>query len=191
MELEMEEMRQQMIKLKKILEKQEIVNDRLLRSSMRQKMSYINRRYLILSILCLAIIPYSYWAFVMLNGLSLGFWISTCVLMLISFCYTLYNGRYLSREDLFEKDLLNARKIVANAKKKDSDWLIAGIPLAILWITYFCYEEYSIHGSENGNLFVAIGIISGIVGLAIGLKIHFRIQLDYQKIIDEIDEIRE
>ena len=117
----MEEMRQQMIKLKNILEKQEIVNDRLLRSSMRQKMSYINRRYLILSILCLAIIPYSYWAFVMLNGLSLGFWISTCVLMLISFCYTLYNGRYLSREDLFEKDLLNAR----NASRMDRAGRIA------------------------------------------------------------------
>lgn len=43
---ELEDMRQQMATLKKKLEKQEIVNDRMIRQSLKHSTSSINRRYI-------------------------------------------------------------------------------------------------------------------------------------------------
>ena len=72
---ELENMRQQMNTLKKKLEQQEIVNDRFIRHSMKQTAGNISRRYYMIMALCLLMLPYSYWAFVTLNGFSIPFWI--------------------------------------------------------------------------------------------------------------------
>ena len=66
---ELEEMRQQMTTLKNKLDQQEIVNDRLIRHSMKKTAGNINRRYYMIMVLCLLMIPYSYWAF-FLSGFS-------------------------------------------------------------------------------------------------------------------------
>ena len=75
MDFELDEMRQQMAKLKNKLESQTIVNDRFIRRSIRNSVSTINRRYLVISFIALAMIPYGYWAFVKLNGLSIWLWL--------------------------------------------------------------------------------------------------------------------
>ena len=74
---ELENMRQQMETLKKKLDQQEIVNDHLIRHSMKKTAGNISRRYYFIMAVCLLMIPYSYWAFVMLNGFSIPFWIFT------------------------------------------------------------------------------------------------------------------
>ena len=83
MDYEFDEMRQQMAILKDKLENQTIVNDRFIRRSIKRSVGTINRRYLVIGIVALAMIPYGYWAFVMLNGLSVALWLTMCVLMLI------------------------------------------------------------------------------------------------------------
>ncbi len=72
MDYEFDEMRQQMAILKDKLENQTIVNDRFIRRSIKRSVGTINRRYLVIGIVALAMIPYGYWAFVMLNGLSVA-----------------------------------------------------------------------------------------------------------------------
>ena len=54
---ELEEMRQQMNILKEKLQKQNIVNDRVLRRSMRRNVLGISRRYTIVCVLCILLIP--------------------------------------------------------------------------------------------------------------------------------------
>ena len=61
---ELENMRQQLNTLKKKLDQQEIVNDRLIRHSMEKTANKINRRYYFIMAVCVLMIPYSYWAFV-------------------------------------------------------------------------------------------------------------------------------
>ena len=64
-----ENMRQQMTTLKNKLNQQEIVNDRLIRRSMRDTAGNINRKYTIAMIGGLFMRPYSYLVFFKLAGL--------------------------------------------------------------------------------------------------------------------------
>ena len=188
---ELEDMRQQMATLKKKLEKQEIINDRNIRQSLKYSTSNINRRYLFTCILCLAMIPYGYWAFVKLNGSSLGVWITMSILMLITLVYTVYIGRHLHNSNLYDRDLVDARKKVAQAKKLDREWLKFGIPAVILWLGYFLYDSYGHMERDEFEIFAVAMSVAVILGGIIGLKIHFRNQSDYEDIIEQIEEITE
>lgn len=189
MDTTFEEMRQQMAILKEKLEKQEIVNDHILRQSMKKNASSILNRYHFISFLCLLMIPYSYWVFLKLSHFSMAFWIGTCVLMLICMIYTLYNGKDLYGSSLFEKDLMESQHLVARAKKLDSDWLMVGIPLLFIWMGWLVYEVHHL-GNENTTA-MFFGVISGAaIGLFIGLKVHFKTQRQYQEIIEQIDQLK-
>lgn len=183
-EAQFEDMRQQMNILKKKLEQQEIMNERVIRNSMKKTVSSINLRYYIIMALCLFIIPYGYWAFVQISGLSLAFWIGTCILMLICAGATFYNGKDLRDSGLMRNNLIDVRKKVARAKKFDSNWLFFGIPMIILWFGWFVWEI------DQKGLLIG-GAVGGIIGLLIGLRIHYKTQRNYQEIIDQIEELSE
>jgi hypothetical protein len=70
-ENEMNEMRQQMAILKNKLDRQEIVNDHIIRRSMKRNVGNIKRRYYAVIALALLMIPYGYWAFLKLVGFPL------------------------------------------------------------------------------------------------------------------------
>lgn len=123
MDYEFDEMRQQMAILKDKLENQTIVNDRFIRRSIKRSVGTINRRYLVLAIVALAMIPYGYWAFVVLNGLSVALWLTMCLLMLIVVGFMYYNGRDLRDDDLMGGNLLDVKRKVVLAKKRDANWL--------------------------------------------------------------------
>lgn len=190
-DFEQESMRQQMTILKNKLERQEILNDRILRQSMKKNVNDINRRYYVISILCLLVLPYGYWAFVHLNGMSLGFWAATSVFMLIVFVYTYFNGKQLRDKNLFSEDLLQVRKKVAHAKKLDHDWLKIGIPMLVLWFCYFGYEVWRLHNGAESQAFLWGGIVGGLIGGAAGWKMHLKTQRNYQEVIDQIAELAE
>ncbi len=185
----LEEMRQQMTILKNKLEKQEIISDRMLRKAMKKNVVDINRRYLIIATVGLLMIPYGYWAFVMMGGMSIGFWLMCSFGMVVSFCYTLWNGKDLRDKHLLETDILTARKKVARAKKRDHEWLKFGIPFGILFIIYFAYEAYRLYGAEGEWHMLIVGVICGLIGCAVGVKLHFSTQRKYQDIIDQIDDL--
>ena len=187
MDKDFEEMRQQMNILKEKLQKQEIVNEKVFRRSTRKSLKGINRRYTFVSILCILMVPYSYWAFVKLTGMSIWLWLATCVLMLIAFVYTQYTGRFISSR-VFENDLVQARAKVAKAKKLDHDWLKIGIPLIVLWLAYFGYEMYKVTGGEDSICIVVMCVVCALLGGAVGLKIHFKNQDNYEQVIEEIDD---
>ena len=185
----LEEMRQQMTTLKNKLNQQEIVNDRLIRRSMRNEVSNINRRYNIIMAIGILMVPYGYWCFVKLAGLSIFFWIATSIFMLICAGATFYNSRKISDPGLMSHSLVEARKKVASAKKFESNWLLFGIPAVILWMGWFFYETYQIQGGDFYNGFFLGGCIGGIIGAIIGIKLHLKTQRQYQDVIDQIEDL--
>ena len=185
----LEEMRQQMTTLKNKLNQQEIVNDRLIRRSMRNEVNSINRRYNIIMAIGILMVPYGYWCFVKLVGLSIFFWIATSIFMLICAGATFYNSRKISNPELMSHSLVEARKKVASAKKFESNWLLFGIPAVILWMGWFFYETYQIQGGDFYNGFFWGGCVGGIIGAIIGIKIHFKTQRQYQDVIDQIEDL--
>ena len=187
-DFELETMRLQMDTLKQKLDQQEIVNDHLIRHSMKNTASYISHRYYLIMALCLLMIPYSYWAFVRLNGFSIPFWIFTCITMLVCFGGTFYNTRKLSDSNMMTNNLLDVRRRMASAKKFDANWLLIGIPLGIAFLGWFMYESYQLHpGAFVNGLFWA-GCIGGILGAIWGFSLHFKTQRQYQDIIDQIED---
>ena len=139
--------------------------------------------------LCLLMIPYSYWAFVKLNGFSIPFWIFTCITMLVCFGGTFYNNRNLSDANMMTNNLVDVRRRMARAKKFDANWLLIGIPMVIVFLGWFMYESYLLHpGAFFNGLFWA-GCIGGIIGASWGLSLHFKTQRQYQDIINQIEDI--
>ena len=186
---ELENMRQQMNTLKKKLEQQEIVNDGLMRRSMKNTAGKINRRYTIAMIAGLFMIPYSYWVFIKLSGFSVAFWIFTCVFMLICVGATYYNSRNISDSNLMTNNLLDVRRHMARAKKFDANWLFFGVPGILLFMGWFMYETYQVQGGGIDNPFFWGGCIGGIIGAIIGFMVHFKTQRQYQDIIDQIEDL--
>lgn len=188
MDTQFEEMRQQMQTLKNKLEKQEIINDRLIRSSMKNTAGNIKRTYLMTIAVSILMVPYGYWAFVTLSHFSIAFWIGTSIFMLVCGGATLYNRRNLNDARLMTNNLIDVRRRMACAKKFDSDWLFFSTPAVILWLSWFMYEVYKQnHDLLSHPLFWA-GCIGGVIGAIIGLSIHFKTQRQYQKIISQIED---
>ena len=188
-DFDLENMRQQMTTLKNKLNKQEIVNDRLMRRSMKNEVNTITRRYYIIMALGLFMIPYGYWCFVKLCGLSLFFWIVTSIFMLICAGATYYTLRKINDPDMMNRNLVEARKRVASAKKFEANWLFFGIPAVVLWMSWFLYETYQLHGGAVSNGLFWGGCIGGIIGAICGLSLNFRTQRQYQEIIDQIEDL--
>ena len=185
---DLEKMRQQMTTLKNKLNQQEIVNDRLIRRSMRNEVNTITRRYNIIMILAVFMIPYFYWVFVKLSGFSMAFWIGSSIFMLICAGATFYNTRKISDPDMMSHSLVEARRRVASAKKFDADWLKFGIPAVTLWFAWFVYEIYLQNHDFANGLFWG-GCVGGIIGAICGIKFHFKTQRQYQDVIDQIEDL--
>ena len=189
MDNELEEMRRQMAILKDKLENQTIVNDRFIRRSIKHGVSTINKRYLVLGIIALVMIPYGYWAFVMLNGLSVGLWLAMCALMLIVVGFMYYNSRDLRDDDLMGGNLLDVKRKLALAKKRDGNWPWFGIPVALAWASWAVYEMAQQTGGSE--YLVPCCIVGILIGALVGLKVHFKTQRHYRDVLEQLEDLED
>jgi hypothetical protein len=185
---ELENMRQQMNTLKKKLEQQEIVNERMIHKSMKRTTSNIMRRYYAIMALCLLMIPYTYVVFIMSESLSMNFWIGTTILMLICGGATYYNSLNVSKSDMMSGNLVEVGHHMARAKKFDANWLFFGIPAVIawlLWLTWELSQKYS-----DATQYMIYGIVCGaVIGAICGINTHLKTQRQYQEVIDQIEDL--
>jgi membrane associated rhomboid family serine protease len=189
-DFELNNMRQQMETLKKKLEKQEIVNDRIIRQSMKKTASSISVRYYIIMALGLLMVPYMYFVFYELLELSLAFSIASGLLMLVCTAATYYNSLNLSNSNMMHGNLLDVRRRMARAKKFDANWLFFGIPAIIVWLGWLGYEFYQKDG-ETALAMIIGAVVGGVIGVIIGFSMHFKTQRQYQEIIDQIEEMED
>lgn len=189
MDYELDEMRQQMAILKDKLENQTIVNDRFIRRSIKRGVSTINRRYLVIGIIALAMIPYGYWAFVMIGGLSVALWLASCLMMLIVVGFMIYNSRDMRDNAMMNGNLLDVKCKVTLAQKRDANWLWFGIPMALAWGAWAVYEMSQKMG--DNEYIVPCCIVGVLVGALIGLKVHFKTQSRFNEIIEQIEDLQD
>lgn len=189
-DLELEQMRQQMAILQNKLDNQAIVSDRFIRRSVSHSATTINRRYLVISIVALAMIPYGYWAFVKLNGLSIALWIAMSVLMLAVVGFCIYNGREMRRRDFTSGNLLDTKRKALAAKRRDNNWQWFGIPMATAWAVWVGWEMAQKMGADV-KFFIPFFIICSVAGIVMGLTVHFRTQRHYRDIIEQIEDFED
>lgn len=182
---ELEVMRQQLAILNKKLKGQEIVNDRLMREAMKNKMSWI-RKYVWAEIIA---VPFLIIFFLILAAgfnLSLGPVIFMSV-MLVASVITDYKINMIDDKSFLEGNLTDtAMKLVKMKKRRLVNEAVFS-PFLFIWVVWFLYDLYH-HIPLDGiwNAALTGGFIGGMVGIVVGAVVAFFIIRKMQRTNDDI-----
>lgn len=193
MDTQLEEMRQQMAVLKEKLEKQEIINDQLMRNTIGTKLRKIKveqRRKIIFIILGLLYVP------AILHYLlhtDLWFTVVTVLFFAGAGIFDTYYTWGINDEDLQNKRLLETRERIIVMKRMNARWLWFSIPFVIVWFILFVWQVYS-NDSElqelGGTTPLIIGaVVGGVIGGLIGMVKYKKQQRRATELIEEIEEL--
>ena len=186
------EMREQLAALKKQLDTQEIINDRLIKEAMLGKLSSMNRSAIWMCAVCLIMIPLGYLNFQRM-GHSTALCIATSALFFISFVSILISHYRLRKRDIYSGDLITVYQEVSRMRKIYKNWHYFSIPILVVWFAWWEYEIYQTMAHEDLTMMLIIsgsGIFGGVIGGIIGLRIHKRTLRTADDLLRQIEELR-
>jgi uncharacterized membrane protein YfcA len=186
------EMREQLATLKKQLDTQEIINDRLLKDAMSRKLSSINKSAIWICAVCLIMIPFGYLNFQRL-GHSAAFCIATSLLFFICFVAMFLSHYRLRKSDIRNGNLITTYTEVARMRKIYKNWHYWSIPVVVLWFGWLEYEVYMTQAHEDLTTLLMIsasGFFGAIIGGIIGLRIHKRTLRTAEDLLRQIEELQ-
>lgn len=166
------EMREQLASLKKRLEKQEIVNEKMIREAMSRKLSTLHRRAMALCAVSFIGIPAVLYTTHNL-GCSIVFACVTVALILVG-VVAQFLTHYRIGRDTLTGDLITTYNEVARMKRIYQRWLYISMPIFVAWLGWGAYEIYTNVSQDEVQLYAAIaGTVVGLVlGLIFGLRQH-------------------
>ena len=173
-DMEFEEMHQQIAILKDKVDKQDIVNDKLLRETMKIRAKAINYTSWVSYIgagLCILLYPLLMWAGLFSPALTAF----TCAMMLFCIVSTYLIHRPVNRTDLMTADLTTVRGVMAKFKKQYDFWLHYVTPtLLIPWLTWAIYDYAWVNAPEGVAPWkLALPLLVGAaIGGVIGYMYH-------------------
>lgn len=188
---ELEEMRSQIGILKEKLEKQNIVNERHIRNSMKSNMSSINKTVTVTIFLGIFALVYCTWFFWQ-QGCSLAFVISTGIMLAVCLGLTIVQRVNLGRTDFSKGNLVETAQNLSKIKAHYQDWHKIAIPMIVIWFGWMIYEMIGILGLESP---MAIGFccgaaVGGIIGGILGFRINRKIVRKTGEILEQIEELQ-
>ena len=189
---EFEEMKAQLALLNKKLEQETIVNERLIRRSMKEKASSLRRKAIVESIISLIMIPYFIWVMPQLIGLSTGFCLFVCFMLALALGYNYYIHSHFRPDEFVYGDLIKAKKNTLMLKKFYANWLkFIGIPFIIVFLGWFAFEiKQHFQGEELQSILggMAIGLVLGVI---IGTYRYLKTHRMADDILTQIEELSE
>ena len=186
------EMREQLATLKKQLDTQEIINDRLIKEAMLGKLSSMNRSAIWMCAVCLIMIPLGYLNFQRM-GHSTALCIATSALFFISFVSILISHYRLRKRDIYSGDLITVYQEISRMRKIYKNWHYFSIPILVVWFAWWEYEIYQTMAHEDLTMMLIIsgsGIFGGVIGGIIGLRIHKRTLRTADDLLRQIEELQ-
>ena len=179
---ELQEMREQMAALKEKLNKQEVVNERLIRDVLSQKMKVINKNGWISGICGFFVITFGNFMFYQM-GLSTYFLIGTTVMMLFCIATTWISHSWINSNEIVNGDLLRVAKQAQRLQRVYKNWKYIALPMILVWATWLGLE----YAAEVKDTAMVISMMSGVViGGLVGGIIGFK---QNKKVINELDEM--
>lgn len=179
----LEVMRNQLSLLKQKLEEQQIVSEKIIRRTMKEKMAGINRSMKRTCLLAAFGIGYCPWAFrnIGVSWLLCGV---TTAFLILAVCYTLYLRMGMSAGMMVNSNLIEVGMKVSRMKRLSRLWLTrVGIPFMCIWIPWLMFDIMRT-GNDKEYLW---GVVAGCTaGAVIGGLIGFSI---YRKNMDRADDI--
>lgn len=181
-----------MAELKRNLDKEQIINDRLLRTVMRQKASWLNR-FVTVEFIMLPILYLMFVGICAYFHISQWYSFSLLILSLIDVALDMRTFR-ISPKVFSTYTMLEVRRLLIRQKKERLIHICVALPLAIAWLVLMLSAIANASDPfATDHAFNYAGVIGGVIGGAIGgivvLVIFRKAQRTNDVLIDDtIDE---
>lgn len=192
---ELEQLREQMTIFKDKLNKQQIINDQLVRNTMKSKLSWIKSfvwgEIIIIPILLLGMAVFH-------AGTGLSWWLyGFLAIGLIADATGDFIINRIPKGQLLSGDLVETSKRLVKMKKQRTSWFIIGLIFVTVWLVWFIVEL--VLKTDPGcalpdhNLVIAIMAIAvavgGVIGGIVSWFIFRKMQRTNNDIIDQLKQI--
>lgn len=180
---ELNEMRQQMALLKDKLNRQQIVNEQLVRDAVKGRISDLvrmRRRKRIMLCSCIIFVPA---ILVKVIGLPAWFACATAIFFIFALFYNEYYMDGIDDHDLTSRGLLQVSQKAARLARQTRRWLWIGIPALFAWLITFCYLVNEHTWFEIQDNEIVIGLVTGV---AVGAILGFLMYSKQQRMVDEL-----
>ena len=190
----LEEMRRQMAILQEKLHNEAIVNDRLLRESMKHNYSSINRFISVEATIFMPIIIIAFPALATIFHLSWGPVIAVILLCLADVIFD-YKVNHIKDEAFMGDNLIPTALRLQGAKRLNALQMMVFLPLKILWFAWFIIDFFQSIDYQDELLTASAygGIVGGCIGLVCGLifaiQLYRKQQKTRQQVIDQINDL--
>ena len=184
---EFEMMKKQLEVLKDKLDKETIINEQLMRKTMKDKVSKLHKDAII--VVCAGIfgIPYCTWVFSFMHMSEL-FIIVTDIFLTIAIVYTYITHKGLKANDLLNGNLIEVSYKITRIRHLESAWLRFSIPFIICWFAWFMIDLMKQNGDAARGMAYG-GIVGGVVGGIIGTMKYRKSRKKSQEILLQIKEL--
>lgn len=189
---ELQEMKAQLELLTKKLERETIVNERLIRHSMKEKANTLRRNIIIESLVCIIMIPFFIWILPKISPHSMYFCTFSTAFMVLALAYNYYMYREFHTKDFAEVNLIEARKATLKFKRLTQRWTFCiGIPFLMVFIPWFVYENAQVYKGEMLKLVLIFAAIGLLIGGVIGIYQFNKTLRTTDEILMQIEELEE
>ena len=194
---ELELMRSQMEDFKAQLDKQKIVNEKMIIGSMKKSMSWIKRFVYFECCLVPFIAAVSWLAikeFAHLSWLNYAF-LMTMVIVSVIADYRI-NVSAISDADYSRNNLLTTIKKLTRMKRQRSIEMMIEVPTLFIWLLWSGIEAWIYMPADapdcaRGAVYGGIvgGVIGAVCGLIFAFRIFFKMQRTNDEVISQINEL--
>lgn len=185
--MELDEMRAQISLLNKKLEKESIVNERLLRDAMKSKAKTINANAWVSVGASVFVIIWALF-FLPAEGFSWCFTAITIIMMLVCDFFTWKHHKNVNSKTM-NGDLVTVAKVMKKLRDDYVNWLKYGIIMVIFWFAWLATEYCIILKDWKLSILIIVSLlISLAIGGFIGLRMHRSVIHNAEDIIKEIEE---
>ena len=187
---ELEDMRRQISLLKEKLDKESVVNDKLMRNIMSTKIGNVNSYLLKLLILIPFTMALVYFDFGILFPLSTEFVIVTQIMLVGFGTYIYLNKRLLASANIACGNLVEESKKLLRFKKREIRYIFFGMPICIAWMVWCFYELLHCGKEQDEIICVIIGAsIGAIFGFGYSIRKFRMIMRNINSVVSQIEDI--
>lgn len=186
----LEQMRVEYQALKDTVSKQEIINDRLMRETMKSKVRGIKSTLLISMACAIVVILISPFVFHYNPVINASWWfIAGTDIMMVSCLFLDWKFNHKMQDtDLSHCDLLSFAKEAKVTRSHYKSWTKWGFVLVTIWVLWLCAEIWCHSSEPKVAKFMIAGVFAGlIIGGITGLKMNKTIIRNCDEIIAQIE----
>ena len=183
---ELNELREQIALLKEKLMRQQIISEQNIIAAAQKGISKLNKTGNIWGIFGIFAVVYCSWAFHRF-GFSDGFVIGTAIFLAICAAVTIYAHWGIRSIDVANGNLVDISQRLISFRKIYSHYHLFAVPALLVWC-YFLYQDAQ-RMLDNAEYFLIGGCVGGVIGAIIGLKAHFKVIRETDKVLANINEL--